>query len=303
MGWKHHRWVARLLIACVGLLLVMPQRDLAAQGTTLPAPNLAIVYEPRGATLVNLATTPLSFEGFTLMRAGGVVNYAPSRLAAVLQPAQCVQVRSSDEELPLPPECTKLIRWRKTNRAEWLFWKADYSSEPFRPQFNGSALTICTAGEGRCEVHVPQGGSLTFPWSVLYPRTGVPMPPGMQVAYDANQLWIGHFTAGTVLPTGRDLRLIYKRRDGTPTLWTPADGPWDAPGWDGRGLNAGECLVLYGDPSQITPLLPCTPVAFSPHPDAIWQLAFDVMGPREERRAPCSDGKPLDGAVLCIVGG
>jgi hypothetical protein len=61
--------------------------------------------------------------------------------------------------------------------------------------------------------------------------------------------------------------------------------------------------VLYNDASTITPLLPCTPVAFSTQTEVFWLFKFDVMGPREERRSNCGGGERVLGPVLCLIGG
>src|SRR5262249_12543597 len=161
------------------------------------------------------------------------------------------------------------------------------------PQLNNSALTICTASTdkvGRCTFNIPQGDDAKKPWNVLDPTTGLPMPGGIAVAYNPDELWIGNLTPNTILPT-KNLRLIYTL-NGTGTIWTPDKSTWDIGVWNDRGLQADECIVLYTDASKITPLLPCNPVAKAVLNDQPWKIAFDVMGPREERRAVCGTGQP-----------
>jgi hypothetical protein len=294
---------ACILILITTLIAHMPTMGIQAQEPVeLPAPNALLVYENNGATLVNISQSVLQLDNVSFWRAGSK-RYEIDSLILSLAPGECVQVRTSAGGIPVPPECSNLVRWFSTDRAQNHFWRADYENEPFRPQLNGSALTICNTSALRCAFYIPQGQDAQKSWVVLDPQTNLPMPAGMQVAYDANQMWIGNFTQGTVMPTRADLRLIYTNREGQLRLWTPRDGPWDEPTWDNRGLLAGECIVLYRDRALVTPLLPCTPVAHSPQPDPLWLLEFGVMGPREERRAVCGDGQPVTGPVLCVVGG
>jgi hypothetical protein len=195
-------------------------------------------------------------------------------------------------------------RWQRLVRKENYFWVADYEHEPFRPQLNGSALAICSAATDkveRCPFYIPQNDDARKSWIVLDPATGLPMPTGLQVAYDDNQIWIGNFSPDTVLPT-TTLRLLYAV-NGKSTLWTPADGAWDIGKWDGRGLQAGQCIVLYGDPARVMPLLPCTPVAKAAVADQPWRVKFDIMGPREEHRTTCGSDTPPGGPVLCLLPG
>jgi hypothetical protein len=96
--------------------------------------------------------------------------------------------------------------------------------------------------------------------------------------------------------------LIYTA-NGQGVVWTPTESNWDIGKWDGRGLHAGECIVLYQDSSKLTPLLPCTPIAKAIVENQPWRVKFDVMGPREERRATCGSDTPQAGPVLCILAG
>jgi hypothetical protein len=273
----------------------------------LPVPNVLLIYDHTTVAVINIATTPITLTGMGFMRAGGVVKLGlPSLGTTTLAPGHCVQVWTTEvnQIIGKPDECTTRDRYQKLGNKGTYFWVADYENEPFRPQLNGSALTICTASKStvnRCTFHLPQAAEAAQPWAVLDPKTNIPMPAGMEVAYDSNQLWIGNFTQDTVLPTDT-LRIFYSV-NGTGTIWTPANSTWDIGAWDNRGLAANQCIVVYQDAARITPLLPCTPVAKAVVPDQFWNLKFDVMGPREERRTPCGQDQPPIGPVLCIIGG
>src|SRR5581483_7509876 len=295
-----------LLVGLLGAAHTSPAQAQTSTPVPLPAPNALLIYDKTTVALINTSPAPLSLVGVSFMRAGGAVKFNAQTMINSLAPGHCIQVWTSAvrQVIGQPPDCTTSDRWQTLPRKETYFWIADYENEPFRPQLHGSALTICKASSGevgRCAFYIPQGDDAKKPWTVLDPVSGLPMPAGMQVAYDANQLWIGNLTPETVLPTAT-LRLIYPV-NGKPVLWTPGNSTWDFGPWDGRGLGAGQFIVLYTDASKITPLLPCTPVGRAVLNDQPWLTRFDVMGPREERRATCGGDKPPTGPVLCIVGG
>ena len=271
----------------------------------LPPPNALLLYDKQSVALINIAGTPISVVGLSFMRAGGVVRLDVGAFGVTTLASQhCIQWwTASVKTAPgKPSECAARDRWAELTKDNQYFWVGSYPNEPFRPELNNSALTICDTSASRCLVHIMQGDEAKHPWVVLDPSTGFPLPAGMQVAYDANQIWISNLSPGTILTTAA-LRLFYTV-NGKGIVWTPSQVEWDGIAtWDGRGLATGECLVIYGDASKITPLLPCTPIAQTLNADHPWALAFDVMGPREERRSPCGDGKPKTGPVLCLLGG
>ena len=283
---------------------VAPPTTSTATPYPLPPSNALLIYDPTSVTLINISPAPISLAGLSFERAGGVVSlkvadYGMSNLA----PGHCVAWWLSSAKAPAnSPPCTTRDRWGVLSRDTSYFWIGGVANEPFRPQLNHSALTICNTSAAQCAFFLPQGSDANHVWVVLDPGSGLPLPPGLQVAYDANQLWIGNLTPGTVLTTIA-LRLFYPV-NGVGQVWTPSKVQWDGLGaWDGRSLSAGQCLVLYKDASKITPLLPCVPIAQSLNVDQPWMLTFEVMGPREERRAACGASKPATGPVLCLLGG
>ncbi len=270
----------------------------------LPAPNALLVYDHSSATLINIASTPLSLAGFGFMRAGDVVKLSVASYSiSTLAPGHCVEWWLSSVGSPAKPaQCAVRDRFGVLSKDTTYFWTGSYANEPFRPELQSSALTVCNTSATQCLFHIPQGDEAKQPWVVLDPDSGLPLPAGIQVAYDANQIWIGNFTPNTLFTTD-NLRIFYMV-NGKGSIWTPSRVQWDGLGtWDRRGLAAGQCLVMYKDPTKIVPILPCTPVAQTLNADQPWTLAFDVMGPREERRSPCGQGKPTPGPVLCLIGG
>jgi hypothetical protein len=269
----------------------------------LPLPNALLVYDQTTATLINVSDTPISVAGVSFMRAGDVVRlFVESYSVTALAGHHCIEWWTVGSLPGKPGLCAVRDRWAQVTKNTQYFWVGSYTNEPFRPELNNSALTICNTSAGSCLFHIMQGDEAKKPWVVLDPVTGFPLPPGMQVAYDANQIWIGNLTPGTLLTTAA-LRVLYTA-SGKGTVWTPSNVRWDGMSvWDGRSLAPNQCLVMYGDVLKITPLLPCTPIAQTLNADHPWTLAFDVMGPREEHRSTCSDGKPKNGPVLCLLGG
>lgn len=304
----------RLKVICLFTLVVLSMSGLranvaSAQTATpfpLPAPNALLIYDRTTVALINTSSSPISLTGLTFMRAGGVIKFNAATMGRSLEPGHCIQVWTTEvrQIIGQPPECARRDRWQRLSSGGTYFWVADYLGEPFRPQLNSSALTICKASRDtveRCAFYIPQGEEAKKSWTVLDPVTGQPMPAGIQVAYDADQLWIGNFTLDTILPT-TSLRLIYTV-NGQGVVWTPAQSTWDIGKWDNRGLLPNQCVVLYQDPAKVTPLLPCMPVAKAQLADQPWRLKFDVMGPREERRVTCGSDTPPSGPVLCLLGG
>jgi hypothetical protein len=298
------------LFTIVMLVLAgLPINSAFAQTATpipLPAPNALLIYDKTTVALINTSSTSISLAGLTFMRAGGVIKFNMAMMGRSLDPGHCIQVWTNEvrQIIGQPPECTKRDRWQVLGNANTYFWKAGHPEEPFRPQLNNSALTICRAALDiveRCAFHIPQGEDANQPWTVLDPATGQPMPAGLQVAHDAHQLWIGNFTPNTILPTP-NLRLIYAVNDQW-VVWTPAQSTWDIGKWDNRGLLPDQCIVLYLDLAKVTPLLPCNPIAKAQLTDQPWRLKFDVMGPREERRGQCGSDTPPGGPVLCLLAG
>lgn len=301
------------LIQLLALLVIVVSglqfRVTVAQTPTpvqLPPPNALLIYDKTTVALINSSTARISLTGLTFMRAGGVVKFNATTMGTFLDPGHCFQVWVSDvrQVIGKPDECMIRDRWQRLTRKENYFWAGDYEREPFRPQLSNSALTICNAAISkieRCAFNIPQGDEAQKPWNVLDTASGLPMPAGLQVAYDANQMWIGNFTPETVLPT-KTLRLLYTI-NGKSTTWTPGSSAWDIGQWDGRGLLAGQCIALYADATQFGPLLPCTLIARAVLADQPWRVKFDVMGPREERRTTCGSDAPAGGPVLCLLPG
>ena len=271
--------------------------------TLVPA-NVLLVYDKTSLALINISQAPLSLVGMSFMRGGGVIKYNVNALASTLAPGHCIQwwVATVNQVLGKPPECGVRDRYARLTKDTTYFWVTTYATEPFRPQLNNSTLFICVGSAGRCTFNLPQADAAKTSWTVLDPQASVPLPAGIQVAYDANQMWIGNFTPDTLLTTAA-LRVFYTvNQQGQ--VWTPSGVIWDGmSAWDGRALAAGQCLVMYQDASKITPLLPCIPIAQTMNADHPWTLAFDVMGPREERHSPCGAGTPITGPVLCLLAG
>lgn len=296
-------------VLLIAILLALSTSSVSAFAQTptpypMPAPNVLLLYTHDVLTLINTAPTPLSLAAFSFMRAGGVVKYSVPSLASSLAPGHCLQwwTAKVNKTPDKPAECAARDGYARLSRDNTYFWVAGYDSEPFRPQLYNSALAICNASAGRCTFNLPQGDDAKKPWVVLDPATGLPMPAGIQVAYDNNQIWIGNLTPNTVLPTAA-LRLIYTANN-EGIVWSPGKyDQWDVGPWNNRPLLPGQCIVLYADPAKVTPLLPCTPIARTVRPEHPWTLKFDVMGPREEQRANCGSDKPMPGPVLCLVSG
>lgn len=294
------------ILFCVTLAVsYMPTTSIQAQGPTatpVPAPNALLIYDKTTVALINTATTPISLAGLTFWRSGGAVQFSVAGLGDSLLPGHCIQLWTNAVSfVGKPAECTARDRYASTNNKQTYFWVPDYDNEPFRPQIHGSALTICNASAGRCTFYMPQGDEVNNPWPVLDPATQKPMPAGMEVAFDANQLWIVNSAPDTILPMN-GLRMFYPA-GGTIKVWGPAQGPWDETNWDHQGLATGQCILLYSDQTKTMPLLPCTLVGKILQPDQPWLLKFDVMGPREERRSNCGGDQPPAGPTLCVVAG
>ncbi len=308
------RRIIEALLSTLLAISLLIASGAAAQTTTpvppsatpypLPPPNILLIYNSTSLALINTAATALNLTGMSFMRAGGIIKYNATSLATTLAPGHCLQwwVGTVTKTPDKPPECAARDRYARLSKDTTYFWVGSYAHEPFRPQLNLRVLTICDTVAGRCAFNLPQGDAAKQSWVVLDPVLGVPLPAGMTVAYDANQLWIGNMTPGTVLTTAA-LRMIYTV-NGTGIVWTPSNASWDGLGaWDGRGLMAGQCLVLYDDASKVIPLLPCAPIAQTLNAEHPWTLAFEMMGPREQRHSSCGDGKPITGPVLCLAGG
>jgi hypothetical protein len=300
--WSPVKWIAALTLF---VTCCLSQSSMLAQDTSpaAPEPNILLVYDSVSVSIVNISNAPVSLDGLSFWRLQGKVKYDAVQLGRSLAPAHCVQLRTNQAgRNDKPAECDKRDRWVATKRSEFLFWIGTQPDAVFRPRLNGNTLTICGLVAKRCTFYLPQGDAATKPLTVLDPTSNQPMTPGIQVAYDADQMWIGNFTPGTILPT-QTLQLQYPVK-GVNTVWTPADGPWDGgTTWDNRPLAAGECIVLYRDPAKVTPLLPCTPVGQALRDDQPWLLKFDIAGPREDRWATCGGDKPPAGPALCLVGG
>lgn len=302
--------IALVVIAGIGLAI----SPVMAQGPTptptpipapLPAPNALLIYDQTTIALINTSQVSLSLADLTFWRSAGEASYNMANLAGSLGPGRCVQIwTDAVREVGKPSECAKRDRWITTANKAFQFWVASADGEFFRPKLNGNTLAICKASAGpaeRCPIHIPQGDSARKPWAILDPASKQPMPRGLQVAYDANQIWIGNLDPGTLLPLS-GLRLYYTVNNAL-VLWKAAAGPWDGGGLKAEGLAAGQCIVLYKDAAKVTPLLPCTPVARALREDQPWLLKFEVLGPREDRRAVCGEDQPPTGPVLCLVGG
>jgi hypothetical protein len=300
------------LIAALLMLNVFDAPTVSAQGQTptpvpMPAPNVLLIYDKTTVAVINTSPGPISLAGVSFMRAGGVVKFNAQTMITNLPAGHCFQVWTTEirQLIGKPDECAVRDRWQRLANANSYFWAAGYDGEPFRPQLRTSSLKVCKAAFNaveRCAFYLPQGDDAKKPWIVLDPETNEPLPAGIQVAYDPNQIWIANLTPNTVLTT-KALRLFYKA-NGQDVVWTPSkQETWDGTKWEGQGLKAGECLLLYQDPAKIIQLLPCTPVLKAVRADTPWKVKFEVMGPREERHTACGSDQPPAGPVLCVIGG
>jgi len=298
-----------LLMSIILIVIGLQAQLTLAQNATpapQPLPNALLIYDQTTIALINTSSSPISIVGLNFIRAGGDVKFNPDTMVPRLDPGHCIQVWISSVRRIIgePPECAKRDRYLQLARKESYFWVADSDNETFRPRLRSNALTICPIPRtevGRCAFYIPQGDEASKPILLLDQTTKQPMATGMQVAYDANQIWIGNFIPDTVLPS-KGLTIFYSM-NGQPKSWTPAAGNWDIGKWDDRGLQNGQCIVLYQDAAKVTPLLPCIPVGKASVADPIWRVKFDVQGPREGKKATCGSDQPQAGPVLCLLPG
>ncbi len=217
----------------------------------LPAANVLLIYDTTSLALINISQVPLSLVGMSFMRGGGVVKYNVTELASSLAPGHCIQwwIANVTQVLGKTAECSVRDRYTRLTKDTTYFWVPEYIGQPFRPQLNTSAVYVCNTSAGRCTFTLPQGDTAKKSWTILDPVSGVPLPAGIQVAYDANQLWIGNMMPDTVLTTAA-LRVFYTV-NGKGIVWTPSDVIWDGINtWDGRALLPGQCIVMYQDYQQ-----------------------------------------------------
>src|SRR5579859_2725235 len=162
-----------MLLVVIVLVIGEPGREANAQTAAptltptvtatpypLPLPNALIIYDQTTATLINVADAPISVAGVSFMRAGDVVRLDVGAFGiTTLGARHCIEWwTASVTNLPNKPgECAVRDRWARLTKDNQYFWVGGIPNEPFRPELNTSALTICNTSAGRCLIHIMQG--------------------------------------------------------------------------------------------------------------------------------------------------
>jgi len=137
----------------------------AVDVTVLREPNIALVYEDKELTVINLTTETIDVSGLVFMTAEGTTtSFVGSRWAEPLDAGECSQIWSAGQKGPKDTEGCTSIRSLTVDNTQEYFWAAANGVKRFKMIDNGAERAVCDAVPSdaqnspmRCEAYVAAG--------------------------------------------------------------------------------------------------------------------------------------------------
>ncbi len=271
--------------------------------TVLRSPNMLLLYDVDGITLVNQSGAGLDLNGlvFTALDGATAASFPATNWLPGVAAGECTQLWAVRRTGPSRPgECAGVARWLSTVNPASHFWTESNAVTRFSVSYGGMERTVCEAarrdaGQQRCEFFLPAGAAESDVAEYLY------------LAYTTDRLVVLNQTDDQWMALGGAVFYNYNPNSMVPGAEIrPADpGLYQVlnPAAVIDRLAPGQCLLFTNsDPAVDAPPQPCAPIArLDINPTLIfWAADFEIGGTTDDQRRTCPAAAP-DQLTLCIM--
>ncbi len=240
-------------------------------------PRATLIYGTQNITLVNTGAMLLNPNPLIFVRDS---IQSPARFEAhdwgvpTLAPGECVQLRFTRVETPLPEACHSLVRWLWKSQRMAYFWTPAPGTRQFRIVAGSTDVAACDFTAASCTFSLEQAYRVET----------------LVLTYTPDTLWVanGALTATSLA------HLLFCRSSNGPQCMSPID--W-RPAQPGYTIEPGQCIELSAALPTIGP--PCPVVGLSSLPKPFWTQSFTVISPITARSTACPAARI--GVQRCIV--
>lgn len=271
--------------------------------TVLRLPNVLLLYDAEGITLINQSGTDLDLNGliFTALDGNTPATFPATNWLSGLSAGDCAQLWAVRRTGPSrPAECQAIQRWLSTVNPAVHFWTGQNGMTRFSVSYGGVERAICPgalpgAGQQRCAFFLPASAFAGDVTEYIY------------LAYTAGRLIVFNQTQDRWMPL-QGVKLYNYNPNiairgaeiaiGDPSLYAITN-----PAADASQLAPGQCLFFTnGSPEATAPPQPCEIIArLDIDPSLVfWAADFEVGSTTDGQRHACpaaSAGK----LTLCIM--
>lgn len=223
-----------------------------------PTSQATFIYDQDAITLVNSGETVIDISLLTFIRDDDTAPTSTrfegrSWAIDLLDPGECVQLRSTGAGRLNRQNCTRLVRWLATTREDVYFWQKADGVKQFRVASGSEEVATCEIAAGRC----------TFTLS------GSPRFEDLALTYTTTSFYLSN-DGVTPAPLGR-LRLcdVTTTGEAAPPCYPLVDSEMT--------LDPGACLKI--GPSVTDFESNCASISTLPLKDIFWQASFAVISP------------------------
>lgn len=155
---------------------IIDPTSIAAITSTLPLPNIKMVYTDTAVTILNISSNEVSLTDLMFRRIPGegsvdteasfssrTWSRAASQPVDTLQTGECLQLLRDDDGSPdfkpepiMLPDCNSLIGALVANNEDWHFWLPKDDISEFQVLQKDQIIFNCQILESQCEFHLPQ---------------------------------------------------------------------------------------------------------------------------------------------------
>ncbi len=286
---------------------VPPGQSIAAGSavgvTVLRSPNVLLLYDRDGITLINQTGASLDLNGliFSALDGAAAASFPATNWLGSLPAGDCAQLWAVRRTGPSrPAECEALQRWLSTVNPGAHFWTDANSVTRFSVAYGGIERATCDgavagAGQQRCAFYLPAGGAAGDVTEYIY------------LAYTTDRLIVFNQSADRWMPLGETQIYNYNPNIAIPgSSLVVGDASLYAvvnPVAEISRLAPGQCLFMTNsNPEAVTPPQPCEVIArLDIGPDLIfWAADFEVgsASDGQQRTCPAASAGKL---TLCVM--
>jgi len=286
----------------------IPPGQTAAAGaavgvTVVRSPNVLLLYDAEGITLVNQTGTGLDLNGliFTALDGSTPASFPATNWLPGLTAGDCAQLWAVRRTGPSrPAECEAIQRWLSTVNPAVHFWTGANGVTRFSVAYGGIERATCPgaapgAGQSRCAFFLPVGAAAGDVTEYVY------------LAYTTDRLIVLNQAQDRWMPLS-GLKLYNFNPNvairgaeigiGDPGLYLIINAAADV-----SRLAPGQCLLFTNSsPEATTPPQPCEIIArLSVDPNLVfWAANFEVGSVTDGQRHTCPAAS-ADRLTLCIM--
>ncbi len=271
--------------------------------TVLRSPNVLLLYDAEGITLINQSGADLDLNGliFTALDGNTPAAFPATNWLPGLSAGDCAQLWAVRRTGPSrPAECRAIQRWLSTVNPAVHFWTGANGVTRFSVNYGGVERATCPAappgaGQQRCAFFLPAGVAAGDVTEYIY------------LAYTSDRLIVFNQTQDRWMPLQGVKLYNYNPnviiRGAELTVSDPGLYAILNPAADTSRLAPGQCLFFTNSsPEATTPPQPCEAIArLDIDPSLVfWAADFEVGSVTDGQRHSCPAASP-DKLTLCIM--